>query len=73
MMRTFQLHRDEDETGISGIGIVAEGVQFTDGTCVISWLTEHSSLGIYNDLQTLVSIHGHGGRTRVVWTDTYQR
>jgi len=30
-MRTFFLERIEDETGISGTGIVAEGVEFSDG------------------------------------------
>jgi hypothetical protein len=35
--RTFRLRRDVDDTGISGTGFVAEGVQFNNGTIVISW------------------------------------
>lgn len=42
-MRTFELHRVEDETGISGTGIVAEGVIFGDGTCAMRWRTKDRS------------------------------
>lgn len=69
MIRAFQLHRDEDEGGVSGVGVVAEGVQFTNGKCVLSWLTKNTSLGLYDDIDTLVRVHGHGGKTRVVWSD----
>lgn len=31
-MRRFQLHRDHDITGVSGPGVVADGVLFPDGT-----------------------------------------
>ena len=68
-MRTFKLQRLEDQGGVSGTGIVAEGVQFTSGRCVLSWLTATTSLGIYADIETLVEIHGHGGRTLVIWND----
>lgn len=68
MMRTFNLVRYEDATGISGIGSVAEGVQFSDGTCVLNWTTAHRSTAVYRDLETLIAIHGHEGRTRVEWT-----
>ena len=34
-MKLFQLHRHEDESGVSGTGIVAEGVQFSDGKCAL--------------------------------------
>ena len=36
-MRTFRLIRDEDPTGISGTGSVAEGVEFDDGTVAMRW------------------------------------
>ena len=69
MIRRFQLVREEDESGVSGIGIVAEGCQFTEGKCVLAWLTQHKSVAVYDSLQDLEAIHGHGGRTRVVWVD----
>ena len=36
-MRVFALIRDVDVSGVSGTGVVAEGVQFSDGTCVLRW------------------------------------
>lgn len=63
--RTFKLIRQEDETGISGEGIVAEGIEFTTGVCALSWLTAGNSVGIYPNVKQLVNIHGHNGRTIV--------
>lgn len=68
-MRNFVLVREEDETGISGTGTVAEGVQFANGKCVMNWLSEHTSVAIYDDIATLEAIHGHNGKTKVVWID----
>ena len=68
--RRFVLVRDEDETGVSGTGVVAEGVQFSTGRCVLAWVTQYPSLGIYNDMDEIRSIHGHDGRTKVSWLDS---
>jgi hypothetical protein len=65
----FTLIRHEDETGVSGTGTVAEGVEFTDGTCVIRWLTATSSTGIYHSIKEVEILHGHNGRTTVEWLD----
>lgn len=66
-MRTFQLHRDVDESGISGTGVVAEGVHFTNDKVAITWLTQYTSVAIYDSMETVEAIHGHGGKTRIVW------
>ena len=66
-MRTFRLLREHDVSGVSGIGIVAEGVQFTDGTVVIRWLTGKASTVIWANLDDAMSVHGHGGNTKVEW------
>lgn len=63
----FELHRDEDETGVSGTGVVAEGMKFQDGTCVLRWLTEHRSTTVFGSIEDLEKIHGHGGKTRIVY------
>lgn len=68
-MRRFQLVRDVDATGISGTGVVAEGVQFSDGTVAMRWLTERTSTAIYRDAYDVDQIHGHNGSTRIVWVD----
>lgn len=71
-MRTFQLYRDVDETGISGTGMVAEGVQFADGPVVIRWqVGDHRSTVCWNSVADVEAIHGHGGKTRIVWDDEH--
>lgn len=67
--RRFHLVRNEDESGVSGEGTVAEGVVFTDGSCVMRWLTHTSSTALYKTLADLETIHGHEGRTTVVFVD----
>lgn len=68
-MRTFRLVRDEDFSGVSGTGNVAEGVEFNNGKCVMCWDTATSSIAVYENVYDLVSIHGHEGRTKVVFDD----
>ena len=68
-MRRFQLNRQNDQSGVSGVGVVAEGVQFSDGRCALRWLTAPSSFGIYSSIGDVETIHGHGGDTRVEWID----
>lgn len=67
--RRFYLYRGEDETGISGTGVVADGVQWQDGTATLKWLGEHSSEVSWRAMPDVVHIHGHGGKTMVVWRD----
>ena len=68
-VRRFALERDQDESGISGVGRIAVGAQFSDGQCVLKWLTHVNSLAVYPNIDALVRIHGHNGLTRLVWTD----
>ena len=69
-MIRFHLHRQEDESGVSGTGVVAEGVRFSDGRCVLRWLTRVSSIAIYNSIEDVEAIHGHGGKTIIQWEET---
>ena len=71
-MRRFLLERVEDESGISGTGWIAEGIQFTNGIVVLSWrvvngkthaLGEFNSTAVYYSLERCQEIHGHGGKT----------
>ena len=66
-MRTFVLRRTEDASGVSGTGDVAEGIEFSDGTTVLRWLRAGGSTAVYDSLTRMEAIHGHDGRTTVVW------
>lgn len=72
-MKLFIVVRTEDPSGVSGVGTVAEGVEFTDGTCALRWLTKHSSTALYASMDELVSIHGHDGKTQVQWMDEVEK
>ena len=68
-MRRFVLNRRQDTSGISGTGIVAEGVQLSSGKCILSWYTRVSSVNIYESIEDLIFIHGHGGNSVIDWID----
>ena len=68
-LRRFQLHRQEDVSSSSGTGVVVEGVQWQDGSCTTRWLTEVASSGTYTCISDLMFIHGHQGKTKLVWLD----
>lgn len=68
-MRRFVLNRLEDATGISGTGIVAEGVMFSNGKAAMTWRTAHTSTAVYDSMSAVEAIHGHDGRTRIEWID----
>lgn len=67
--RRFELHRQTDVSGVSGTGVVAEGVQFSDGTSVLRWLTSTASTAVYASVADIDAIHGHGGNTEFVFLD----
>lgn len=66
-MVKFWLQRTEDVSGVSGTGRVAEGVIFTNGKVALSWLTPTTSIVVYDSITVCEQIHGHEGRTRVVF------
>ena len=70
--RRFFLKRRKDASGVSGIGMVALGIQMPSRKVVIEWLTETPSEGIYDSLEECLSIHGHEGATQVEWIDNLE-
>ena len=72
-MRNFWLKRIEDESGVSGVGVVAEGTQFENGKCVLAWVTQFQSVAVYDSIEELERIHGHNGKTLVVWAQPTKR
>jgi hypothetical protein len=69
--RVFSLVRTEDVSGVSGVGIVAQGVQFRDGQVVLQWCCPGlpSSVAVWASLEDVLTIHGHRGRTVISWAD----
>lgn len=69
----FVLVRDEDVTGVSGTGIVAEGVEFTgpdgEGVVALRWLSDWPTSVVFHDrgIDSVVAVHGHDGKTRIEW------
>lgn len=68
-MRRFQLNRKEDKSGVSGTGVVAQGVQFDNGKVALQWLTAMPTLETADNVETIIQIHGHEGATDVEWLD----
>lgn len=69
--RRFVLQRDTDITGVSGTGVVAEGVEFSDGCVALRWTGLTPTSVVFHDrgMDSVDRVHGHSGATRVVWLD----
>jgi hypothetical protein len=71
MTRYFVLQRNEDISGNSGVGNVAEALWIEGVGAVLFWTAETNAMGvssvvIYQSLDDLRKIHGHGGATVLV-------
>ena len=67
-MRFFYLHRKNDVSGVSGAGIVANGVEFDSGRVAMTWVkTDWGVVGVYDNIKAVEQVHGHGGDTEVVY------
>lgn len=63
----FVLRRTTDVTGVSGTGVIADGVVFPDGRVATRW---RDTMGVaqtcaWDRLSHVQKIHGHNGATRV--------
>lgn len=67
LMRSFVLDRKEDATGTSGTGVVAEGVEFSNGQCAVHWLSQLETVTVYANAKVVERLHGHDGRTSIRW------
>lgn len=72
-MRRFQLRRSEDVSGVSGTGVVVQGVQFDDGACAIRWVNGCTGTTHHDSVENVLAIHGHSGRTVLEWLDQFER
>jgi hypothetical protein len=71
--RPFALRRAEDVSGMSGTGVVAYGVVLPTGRCILEWAATSEltsairSIVVYDSLEDLMLVHGHEGKTELVW------
>ena len=72
-MKMFYLVRKEDESGVSGTGRVAQGFVFDNGRVSVTWLSEHPSTTVYDNIGEVRAIHGHEGKTEVVFEPDWKR
>jgi len=58
-IRTFTVARRNDESGVSGVGVVIEGVQYATGQVVLHWLSPvpFGGIAIFNSLDDFIKIH----------------
>jgi hypothetical protein len=68
-MRRFHFNRVEDASGVSGTGRVAEGVLFDNGLVALTWNSVHKCVNVYTSLAEMMAVHGHEGKTVMVWMD----
>ena len=61
-IKHFYLNRIVDESGMSGLGKVAEGVEMPNGMAVMWWLVPPHSIQLYRSIKDLHFIHRHGKR-----------
>ena len=72
-MKIFYLKRLEDESGVSGTGRVAQGFIFDNGKVALTWLSEHPSITIYDNIGEVHAIHSHDGKTEIEMMPDYKR
>jgi hypothetical protein len=66
-MRRFVLNRIKDVSGVSGTGIVAEGIQFSDGQVAVKWVVGFRSVALWENIAAVIAVNG--GDTVIVWLD----
>ena len=67
--KPFVLERDVDVSGVSGTGVVAQGVEFADGTVALRWTSKWPTSVVFHErgIEAVLAVHGHSGATRLVW------
>ncbi|HMG31780.1 MAG TPA: hypothetical protein VK585_16860 [Jiangellaceae bacterium] len=71
--RRFALVRHVDYTGVSGVGVVAFGIAFSDGHVVLRWCSSHPATSTWGSLDDMLAVHGHGDATSIQWIDAPAR
>jgi hypothetical protein len=68
--RVFVLDRRVDVSGVSGTGVVAEGVVWSDGAVALRWTGENATTTTFETgIDGVEAVHGHAGATEVRFLD----
>ena len=76
-IQSFTVFRNADETGVSGDGIVIEGVRLATGQCIIHWLypPPRGGIAIFESMDDFIKVHikpHPTNRTIITFTDGEQ-
>lgn len=58
-IRTFTVARRADESGVSGTGVVIEGVVLATGQCIVHWLypPPRGGIAIFDSMDDFIRVH----------------
>jgi len=76
-IRAFTVCRQYDESGVSGEGIIIEGVVLATGQCIVHWLypPPRGGIAIFDSLNDFTTVHikpHPGNRTIITYQDGEQ-
>ena len=66
--RRFALVRRVDDSGVSGVCVVAFGIAFSDGHVVLRWCSAHPATSAWGSLDDMLAVHGNAD-TGIQWID----
>ena len=73
-IKLFKLLRKYDINKVSGTGVVALIGVMPSGRAIMAWISSnHPTLTIFNNIDEISLIHGHGGDSVVVPLETKKK
>tara|TARA_Y100000593_G_scaffold29839_1_gene59137 strand:- start:643 stop:1002 length:360 start_codon:yes stop_codon:yes gene_type:complete len=58
-IRAFTVFRRQDESGVSGDGVVIEGVELATGQCIVHWLfpPPRGGIAVFDSMNDFIKVH----------------
>ena len=58
-IRSFTVYRNDDQSGVSGIGVVIEGVKLATGQAIIHWLypPPRGGIAVFDSMDDFIKVH----------------
>jgi hypothetical protein len=58
-IKSFTVYRDDDTTGVSGTGVIIEGVKLASGQAIIHWLypPPRGGIAIFDSMEDFIKVH----------------